>query len=84
MFESKASNEVCLMERSIFYFKVQEGVDYLLFNLLVLGCLTDKTGFVWRRCPTDLYLIETLPLMILSNNSKVRMIGWSLNPFSTV
>ncbi|KAL3881517.1 hypothetical protein ACJMK2_027949 [Sinanodonta woodiana] len=43
--------------------EVQEGVDYLLFNLLILGCLTDKSGYVWRHSPRDLYLIETMPIV---------------------
>ncbi|KAL3881508.1 hypothetical protein ACJMK2_027940, partial [Sinanodonta woodiana] len=42
--------------------EVQEGVDFFLFNLLILGCLTDKSGYVWRRSPRDLYLIETMPI----------------------
>jgi len=42
---------------------VQEGVDYLLFNLLILGSITDREGYIWSRAPTDLYLIETMPLM---------------------
>ena len=47
----------------VYYFQVQEGVDFLLFNLLVLRCLTDKTGHVWRRSDLDLYLVENMPLM---------------------
>ncbi|KAK3585587.1 hypothetical protein CHS0354_036774 [Potamilus streckersoni] len=43
--------------------EVQEGVDYFLFNLLILGCLTDRSGYVWRRSPRDLYLIETMPIV---------------------
>ncbi|XP_053396017.1 E3 ubiquitin-protein ligase rnf213-alpha-like [Mercenaria mercenaria] len=43
--------------------EVQKGIDYLLFNLLILGCLMDKTGYVWRKLETDLYLIETMPIM---------------------
>ncbi|XP_053396335.1 E3 ubiquitin-protein ligase rnf213-alpha-like isoform X2 [Mercenaria mercenaria] len=50
--------------------EVENGVDYLLFNLLVLGCLMDKTGFVWRKSPTDIYLIETMPLMYQATNRK--------------
>ena len=42
---------------------MQEGVDYLLFNLLILGSITDPEGHVWTRSPTDLYVIETMPLM---------------------
>ena len=43
--------------------QVQEGVDYLLFNLLILGSITDREGYVWCRSPVDLYVIETMPLM---------------------
>jgi ligand-binding sensor domain-containing protein len=41
---------------------VLEGVDQLLYSLLVLGCVTDSRGMVWLRSPFDLYLIETMPL----------------------
>ncbi|XP_077981893.1 E3 ubiquitin-protein ligase RNF213-like [Glandiceps talaboti] len=37
---------------------VQEGIDDLLFNLLVLRAITDAKGNVWRRSPWDLYVIE--------------------------
>ncbi|KAK3585578.1 hypothetical protein CHS0354_036765 [Potamilus streckersoni] len=50
--------------------EVQEGVDFFLFNLLILGCLTDKFGYVWRRLPRDLYLIETMPIVELSQARK--------------
>ncbi|XP_052808614.1 E3 ubiquitin-protein ligase rnf213-alpha-like isoform X2 [Mya arenaria] len=43
--------------------EVQEGVDYVLFNLLILNCLVDKSGYVWRRSVHDLYLIEAMPTM---------------------
>ena len=45
------------------HFQVQEGVDLLLYNLLVLGCITDVHGHVWRRSSSDLYLIEAMPLL---------------------
>ncbi|XP_070190023.1 E3 ubiquitin-protein ligase rnf213-alpha-like [Littorina saxatilis] len=44
-------------------YEVQEGVDHLLYNLLVLGRVTDHHGQVWLRSPLDLYLIETMPLL---------------------
>jgi hypothetical protein len=47
---------------SIFHWQVLEGVDQLLYSLLVLGCVTDSRGLVWLRSPFDLYLIETMPL----------------------
>ena len=39
-----------------------EGVDHLLYNLLVLGCVSDDHGKVWLRSPMDLYIVETMPL----------------------
>ncbi|XP_061169142.1 E3 ubiquitin-protein ligase RNF213-like [Saccostrea echinata] len=48
--------------------EVEEGVDYLLFQLLILGCLTNSQGYIWRKSPFDLYLVESLP--ILSQNKK--------------
>lgn len=38
-------------------------MDYLLFQLLILGCLTNSTGHVWRKLPYDLYIVETMPLL---------------------
>lgn len=46
-----------------YYCKVEDGVDYLLFQLLVLGCLTDSYGYVWKKSPYDLYLVESLPIL---------------------
>ncbi len=43
--------------------QVQEGVDDLLFNLLILGSITDKEGYVWRKSCADLYVVETMPLL---------------------
>ena len=40
------------------FFKVRQGLDTLLFNLLVLGSLCDKMGRLWRRRSSDLYIIE--------------------------
>ncbi|WAR09056.1 R213A-like protein [Mya arenaria] len=45
------------------YPEVQEGLDFLLFNLLILNCLTNRKGLVWRRSKNDLYLIESLPTL---------------------
>ncbi|KAI8490437.1 hypothetical protein Bbelb_317050 [Branchiostoma belcheri] len=37
---------------------VRKGLDYFLFNLMVLGRVMGKDGKVWLRLPWDLYLIE--------------------------
>ncbi|KAL8581505.1 hypothetical protein ACOMHN_042898 [Nucella lapillus] len=44
-------------------YQVLEGVDHLLYSLLVLGCVRDCQGQVWLRSPMDLYLVETMPLL---------------------
>jgi len=41
----------------------------LLFNLLVLGSLTDIKGYVWRRKVTDLYVVECLPVILRNVSS---------------
>lgn len=47
-------------------------MDYLLFNLLVLGSLTDRRGYLWRKSDNDLYLVETLPLMFTASTEENR------------
>ena len=37
---------------------VKFGLDHFLFNLLVLGQVTDSAGHVWRRRFTDMYVLE--------------------------
>ncbi|KAL8623379.1 hypothetical protein ACOMHN_065913 [Nucella lapillus] len=51
-------------------YQVQEGVDHLLYNLLVLGCVMDSHGQVWLRSPMDLYLIEAMPLVDQKDSQK--------------
>ena len=58
-------------------FQVQEGLDLLLYNLLVLGCITDIHGHVWRRSSSDLYLIEAMPLLE-HTESQVIYFAWPL------
>lgn len=43
--------------------EVREGLDRVLFSLLILGALTRRDGFVWLRHPRDLYIIENTPLL---------------------
>ena len=55
---------------------MEEGVDMLLFNLLVLGSLQSQDGWIWCRSSLDLYLIETTPLMEKTQHGgKVRHIN---------
>ena len=37
---------------------VQSGLDTFLFNLLVLGSVSDHIGRTWQRAPHDLYVVE--------------------------
>ena len=39
-------------------FSTSEGLDAFLFGLLVLGEISDSEGYVWRKRPDDLYVIE--------------------------
>ncbi|XP_041354620.1 E3 ubiquitin-protein ligase rnf213-alpha-like [Gigantopelta aegis] len=43
-------------------YEVQEGLDYLLFNLLILGKVSNEKGHIWLRSAMDLYLVEIIPI----------------------
>ena len=34
------------------------GLDSFVFNLIILGTLTTSSGRMWKRKPTDLYILE--------------------------
>lgn len=42
------------------FFKVHSGLEELLFHLLVLGCLSDGHGRLWRRNALHLITVEVL------------------------
>jgi len=42
---------------------IEEGVDSLLFNILILRCIGDGNGYTWTRMPHDLYVVECMPLV---------------------
>ncbi len=48
------------MESMILYnfFKVVKGLDNFLFKLVILRAVKDHSGNVWRRKPTDMYVVE--------------------------
>ncbi|XP_052215091.1 E3 ubiquitin-protein ligase rnf213-alpha-like isoform X2 [Dreissena polymorpha] len=52
--------------------EVEDGLDFFLFNLLILKCVVNTQGYVWRRDDDDLYLIEAMP-MLKKSNSNSRM-----------
>ena len=51
-------------------YEVYEGVDQFLFNLTVLGYLKHSNGQLWRRSPSDLYLIEIMPPMVRTHSER--------------
>ncbi|XP_052217509.1 E3 ubiquitin-protein ligase rnf213-alpha-like [Dreissena polymorpha] len=51
--------------------EVEEGIDFLLFNLLILKYVVDKHGYVWRREDDDLYLIEAVPEILMCDSYPV-------------
>ena len=53
------------------FLQVQEGVDALLFQLLVLGCLVHSSGHVWRKSELDYYIIENMPLLARDSDMQV-------------
>lgn len=51
--------------------KVRSGLEELLFHLLVLGCLSDSHGNLWRRNEAHLITVEVLkPNQFLPNRPK--------------
>ena len=54
-------------------------MDDFLFNLIVLGSLTDQEGYVWRRSKYDLYVIEAMPIILSNRETEVECLqnsGW--------
>ncbi|XP_072028880.1 E3 ubiquitin-protein ligase RNF213-like [Amphiura filiformis] len=47
---------------------VQDGLDDLLFNILILGGLVNKHGYAWKCRPTDLFIIEITELSSGNDN----------------
>jgi hypothetical protein len=40
------------------FIKVVKGLDSFLFKLVILRAVKDHSGNVWRRKPTDMYVVE--------------------------
>lgn len=40
--------------------QMYDGVDHLLFSLVILGCLTNGQGAMWQRREIDMYIFEML------------------------
>ncbi|XP_041354575.1 E3 ubiquitin-protein ligase rnf213-alpha-like [Gigantopelta aegis] len=51
-------------------YEVQEGLDYLLFNLLILGKVSNEKGHIWLRSAMDLYLVEIIPISDVRDHRK--------------
>ena len=52
--------------------EVREGLDRVLFALLILSQLNSRDGFVWLRNPRDRYIIENTPLLQRIISSSMR------------
>lgn len=44
----------------LLFLKVRPGLEELLFHLLILGCLSDSHGKLWRRNVSHLMSVEVL------------------------
>ena len=51
--------------------QVRDGLDHLLFNLLILGGLCNSHGKAWKRKPQDLYVIEITDFALQHRHSRV-------------
>ncbi|ESO94720.1 hypothetical protein LOTGIDRAFT_232244 [Lottia gigantea] len=51
--------------------EVLDGVDFFLYNLLILGCIRNKDGYVWKKSDHDLYLIENISFNNLQGEKKL-------------
>ena len=40
------------------FIKVVKGLDNFLFKLVILRAVKDHSGNIWRRRPTDMYVVE--------------------------
>ncbi|XP_041354587.1 E3 ubiquitin-protein ligase rnf213-alpha-like [Gigantopelta aegis] len=54
-------------------YEVQEGLDYLLFNLLILGKVSNEKGHIWLRSAMDLYLVEIIPISDVRDHRKTNV-----------
>lgn len=62
----------CLYFRDLFFAfvacQVRSGLEELLFHLLILGCLTNSHGMLWRRNAAHLITVEVLRAPTLHQN----------------
>ncbi|XP_072029083.1 E3 ubiquitin-protein ligase rnf213-alpha-like [Amphiura filiformis] len=49
---------------------VKDGLDHLLFNLLILGGLCNSHGKAWKRKPQDLYVVEITDFTLQHRHSR--------------
>ena len=42
----------------IIFRKVTSNLDSFMFQLLIIGSISTSTGSIWKKKPTDLYIIE--------------------------
>ncbi|XP_070580815.1 E3 ubiquitin-protein ligase RNF213-like [Ptychodera flava] len=82
----------------IFHFDITpavlRGVDNFLFNMLVLGGISNIHGHIWRRNPWDLYVIEITSAAQLQKTdiqstaekkeAKVQRVSFGSQPFFTI
>ncbi|XP_021359260.1 E3 ubiquitin-protein ligase rnf213-alpha-like isoform X2 [Mizuhopecten yessoensis] len=57
---------------------VQSGVDYLIFHLLIVGCLSSRSGIVWLKSDKDLYVVECLQSSIMHTEGKPSVVHKTL------
>lgn len=65
-------------------FQVNAGLEEFLFHLLVLGCLSDNKGMLWRRNVAHLIAVEVLrPYPTLQNQPHTKEVGLTTTAINT-
>lgn len=57
-----------LLFLTFFKYQVRSGLEELLFHMLILGCLSDSHGMLWRRNTAHLVTVEVLRTHALPQN----------------
>lgn len=60
---------------TFFTCQVRSGLEELLFHLLILGCLSDGHGMLWRRNIAHLVAVEVLRTHALPQNQPDKVFG---------
>ncbi|VDI66650.1 Hypothetical predicted protein [Mytilus galloprovincialis] len=67
--------------------EVEEGLDLFLFQLIVLGCVTHRSGHVWRKSAMDYFIVESMPLLdkaVKTDMNQLKCLSQCMNIFPDI